>query len=104
MKMAYFFISAEIKKGQSVLIHAAASGVGTAAIQLVTKVAEGKVFATVGSDEKANFVRNLGASVVINYKTSNDFSKEVLEATNGDFLIVLFIWMSLSFSVLICFR
>ena len=58
-------------RGQTVLIHAGASGVGSAGIQLV-KAMGGDVIVTVGSEQKAQFCRDLGADLVINYK-QDDF-------------------------------
>ena len=54
-----------MKAGDTVLIQAGASGLGVAAIQL-TKALGGRVMTTVSTDEKAEFVRSLGADVVIN--------------------------------------
>jgi NADPH2:quinone reductase len=64
---AYLNIVVEgaMKAGDTVLIHGGAGGLGMAAIQLV-KALGGKVMTTVGSDEKAEFVRQLGADVVVN--------------------------------------
>jgi len=67
--------------GQSVLIHAGAGGVGQYAIQLA--VAKGiTVYTTVGSSEKADFVKNLGASEAILYKEM-DFGDAVNDLTDG---------------------
>lgn len=74
------FTLGHLKRGESVLIHAGASGVGTAAIQLA-KAAEAAVFTTAGSDQKLTLCRELGAEHTINYKTDS-FSQRVLEATN----------------------
>ena len=52
--------------GKSVLVHAAAGGVGLAAIQLA-KAAGARVFGTVSSDAKAGFAKEAGADAVINY-------------------------------------
>lgn len=71
---------AELRAGESVLIHAAAGGSGSAAIQLAKSLGA-KVFATAGSDEKVALCRELGADVAINYNTE-DFQAIVLEATN----------------------
>lgn len=73
---------AHAEKGESVLVHAAAGGVGTAALQ-IAKHLNLKVFATVGSDEKLEFVRGMGAEVAINYSTQ-DFEKIVLRETGGN--------------------
>lgn len=70
---------ARIVSGQTVLIHAGAGGVGHAAIQLA-KHAGAKVITTVSSEEKANFVKQLGADQVINYRTQ-DVVTEVMQWT-----------------------
>lgn len=56
-----------LRAGQTVFIQAGASGLGMAAIQLA-KLLETKVVTSVGSEDKENFVRQLGADVVINRK------------------------------------
>jgi len=58
-------IEGDMKAGDMVLIQAGASGLGIAAIQLV-KALGGKVMTTVSTEEKAEFVRSLGADVVVN--------------------------------------
>jgi NADPH2:quinone reductase len=63
-------IEGGMKAGDTVLIQAGASGLGIAAIQLV-KALGGKVMTTVSTDEKAEFVRSLGADIVIN-RTADD--------------------------------
>lgn len=73
----------DIKRGETILIHAAGSGVGTAAIQLAgRKIAGAKIIATAGSDRKLDLAKELGANVTINYK-KEDFAERVLEETNG---------------------
>lgn len=72
-----------IKRGETVLIHAAGSGVGTAAIQLANrKIGGAKVIATAGSERKLALAKELGAIATINYKRQ-DFAERVLEETNG---------------------
>lgn len=66
-----------LQEGETVLIHAGGSGVGTAAIQLA-RVAGATVFITAGSEGKLQAGRELGASQAINYKES-DFAEEVLQ-------------------------
>ena len=73
------FLEGELAAGETVLIHAGASGVGTAAIQLAN-AAEATVFVTAGSDEKLLACRKLGAELAINYK-QEDFLEKVLAAT-----------------------
>ena len=58
------------RPGETVLIHAAAGGVGSAAVQLAV-AAGARVIATVGNDDKAALVEGLGADVVINYRTED---------------------------------
>ena len=73
---------AHIKAGQNVLIHAGAGGVGHVAIQLA-KIAGANVCTTISSDEKADFVRSLGADMTINYK-EQDFVEAVVDWTDGN--------------------
>jgi NADPH2:quinone reductase len=70
---------AGLKAGETVLIHAAAGGSGSAAIQLAKHVGA-TVFATVGSDAKQQLCTDLGADVVINY-TTDDFAAVVMAET-----------------------
>jgi len=71
------FMEANLKSGETMLIHGGASGVGTAAIQLAHQ-AGCTVIATAGSDEKTEMSRKLGADLVINYRRA-DFA-EVIRA------------------------
>ncbi|ENH96207.1 quinone oxidoreductase PIG3 [Gracilibacillus halophilus YIM-C55.5] len=66
---------------ETILIHAGASGVGTAAIQLAKQFSQATVIATAGSERKLDFCRELGADVTINYK-EQAFDEEVLQATD----------------------
>ena len=70
----------ELKAGEFVLIHAGASGVGTAAIQIAREIGA-KIIVT-ASAEKHQICKELGADLVIDYKTQN-FKDEVLEFTNN---------------------
>lgn len=70
-----------LSKGQSVLIHAGASGVGTAAIQVAKQIGT-KIFTTAGSKEKLDFAKELGADVLINYR-EQDFAEVVKKETAG---------------------
>jgi tumor protein p53-inducible protein 3 len=72
----------KLQQGETVLIHAGASGVGTAAIQLAKQISKATVIVTAGSAKKLDFCRELGADVLINYKEQS-FDEEVLRATNG---------------------
>ncbi|WP_346911864.1 NAD(P)H-quinone oxidoreductase [uncultured Roseibium sp.] len=71
-----------LKPGERFLVHGGTSGIGTTAIQLA-KAFGSEVFTTVGSDEKAEAVRALGADHVINYKTE-DFVEVIKDLTDGD--------------------
>ena len=79
---------ADIQQGESVLIHAAAGGAGSAAIQ-IAKYRGARVFATAGSNDKVQLCRDLGADVAINYATEN-FSDIVLEHTANRGVDVVF--------------
>ncbi|BGP31954.1 hypothetical protein JCM10296v2_003733 [Rhodotorula toruloides] len=81
------FVISEMKEGAKVLIHAGASGVGLAAIQLAKAFGAGMVIATAGTDEKVSFVEQHGAKG-INYKTQ-DFPTEVLKLTQDSGVDVL---------------
>jgi len=72
---------ANVKKGDVVLVHAAASGVGTALTQLIRSFGA-KSIITAGSDEKLKKGKELHADFGINYKTE-DFAEKVKEYTNG---------------------
>jgi NADPH:quinone reductase len=79
---------AELGAGESVLIHAAAGGSGSAAIQLAKHVGA-RVFATAGTDEKVKLCKDLGADVAINYNAA-DFAEVVLAETANRGVEVVF--------------
>ncbi|EGC30819.1 hypothetical protein DICPUDRAFT_157395 [Dictyostelium purpureum] len=70
------------QRGQSAMIHAAAGGVGTALVQLCRAAGAPLIFGTVGSDEKADFIKKLGCTHPINYKTQENFLEVVQQVTN----------------------
>lgn len=72
----------KLQQNETVLIHAGASGVGTAAIQLAKQLSKAKVIVTAGSEEKLAVCRELGADFGINYKKT-PFDEEVLKITDG---------------------
>lgn len=72
---------AHLQPGETLLVHAAAGGVGSAAIQL-GKAAGATVIGVVGGPEKAEVAKKLGADVVIDRHTE-DFVKVVKEVTGG---------------------
>ncbi len=71
----------KVKKGQTVLFHAAAGGVGLLACQWLNSLGV-KVIGTVGSKEKAELAEKHGCSHTILYK-EQDFVSKVMEITNG---------------------
>ena len=72
----------QIQPGETVLIQAGASGVGTVAIQLA-KAWGARVITTASSPEKLDLTRSLGADETINY-VAQDFEEEVRQLTNGN--------------------
>lgn len=77
-----------LKRGETVLVHAAGSGTGSAAVQ-VAKLVGARVIATAGTDEKLEKAKALGADETINYNKS-DFSEEVRKTTNNKGVDVIF--------------
>ena len=72
---------AELRAGETLLVHAAAGGVGSAAIQL-GKAAGARVIGVVGGPDKAEVARRLGADVVVDRHTE-DFVAVVKAETDG---------------------
>ncbi len=77
-----------VKAGETILIHAAAGGVGSIAVQWA-KALGATVIGTVGSDEKADKIKALGADHVILYKNEN-IAERVKDITNGKGLPVVY--------------
>jgi NADPH:quinone reductase len=75
-------LAGRLATGERVLVHAAAGGVGTLAVQLAKRFGARQVIATASSTEKLELARSLGADVAINY-TTEDFVAGVKEATGG---------------------
>ena len=84
---ANLFMMAGLKAGETVLVHGGSSGIGTTAIQLA-RAAGADVLTTVGSAEKAEACRSLGARRAINYRTE-DFAAVVKAETRGGVDVVL---------------
>lgn len=72
---------AALQPGETLLVHAAAGGVGSSAVQL-GKAAGARVIGVVGGPEKARFARELGADIVVDRHTE-DFVQVVKDATDG---------------------
>ena len=75
------FERAYLDRGEWLLVHGGASGIGTTAIQL-GKAFDAHVMVTAGSDEKCRFCLELGADAAINYRTE-DFVERTREITGG---------------------
>jgi NADPH2:quinone reductase len=71
----------QVQPGESVLITAAAGGVGTCAVQ-IAKLLGAKVVAAAGSTEKCDLAKSLGADAVVNYSEPG-WPERVREATGG---------------------
>lgn len=72
---------AQLRAGQTILIHGGSSGIGGAALQLATH-AGATAWCTVSSDEKARYAKGLGAQSCINYLTQ-DFESQIKLETDG---------------------
>jgi len=79
---------AGLSTGETVLIHAAGSGIGSAAIQ-IAKLSGAEVITTVGNDEKLEKAKKLGADHLINY-SKEDFVNKVNEFTDNRGVDVVF--------------
>ncbi|MGH1326126.1 quinone oxidoreductase family protein [Bacillus pretiosus] len=74
---------ARLQEDETVLIHAAAGGIGTTAIQLAKLLGAGTVIGTVGSEAKKEIALDVGAEYVICHQ-DEDFVEKVNELTNGE--------------------
>ncbi|MCV7241280.1 NAD(P)H-quinone oxidoreductase [Mycobacterium mantenii] len=75
-------LTAHLGKGQLLLMHGGASGIGTHAIQ-IARALGARVAVTAGSAEKLEFCRELGAEITINYR-DEDFVQRLREAGGAD--------------------
>jgi putative PIG3 family NAD(P)H quinone oxidoreductase len=75
------FMSADLRSGETLLVHGGSGGIGTMAIQLARAIGC-RVAVTAGSDAKLDACLALGADILINYR-EQDFVESVLEATDG---------------------
>jgi NADPH2:quinone reductase len=69
-------LAGRMQRGEKVLVHAAAGGVGTLAVQLAKRMGASFVIGTVGSPHKAELVRSLGADLVVDYR-QDDFATRI---------------------------
>ena len=74
--------STQLRKGESVLVHGAAGGVGSIAVQLAKVMGAGLVIGSASTEEKRVFVRSLGAHAAIDYSAPG-WVDEVLRVTEG---------------------
>lgn len=81
---AYHLIktTGRMAEGESIVVHAAAGGVGYLAVQMAKLMGAGTVIATASSNEKLNLAKDLGADVLIDY-TEDDWPEKVKTATGG---------------------
>lgn len=79
---------AKIRPGEDVLVQAAGSGVGIAAIQ-IAKLHGARVFATASTDQKLQKAKELGADILINYKEKN-FAHEIRVITGKRGVDIIF--------------
>ena len=75
--------SGQLKQGESVVVHAAAGGVGYLAVQMAKLMGASPVIAAASTQEKLDLAKDLGADVLINY-TEEDWPEKVREATDGN--------------------
>jgi len=75
------FMAAGLRRGEALLVHGGAGGIGTFAIQLASALGV-RVLTTAGSPEKLETCARLGAEVTISYR-DEDFVERVREATGG---------------------
>jgi NADPH:quinone reductase len=73
--------SAQLREGESVVVHAAAGGVGTLAVQLAKRFGAGRVIAVASSDDKRQLAVDLGADVAVDAGEAD--LKAALEDANG---------------------
>jgi NADPH2:quinone reductase len=75
--------SAQLRRGESVVVHAAAGGVGTIAVQLAKRFGAGRVIGVASSAEKRELVTRLGADAVVDTR-SEDLAAALREANGGE--------------------
>ncbi len=85
----------KLKKGERILIHAGASGVGTAAIQIAKAKGASQIIVT-ASAGKHEICKQLGAEITIDYKTQN-FEEEVLKVTDNQGVNVIIDFLSAAY-------
>jgi NADPH:quinone reductase-like Zn-dependent oxidoreductase len=79
---------AKLQRGERVLVHAAAGGVGLAAVQLAQSLGA-VVYATAGSDEKHAYLRSLGVQYITSSRDADVFRRDMTELLGGQRLDVV---------------
>jgi NADPH2:quinone reductase len=74
--------SAALREGESVVVHAAAGGVGTLAVQLAKRFGAGRVIGVASSDEKRALAERLGADATVD-SSSGDLKQALIDANGG---------------------
>jgi NADPH:quinone reductase len=74
--------SAALREGESVVVHAAAGGVGTLAVQLAKRFGAGRVIGVASSEEKRDLVQRLGADATVD-SNADDLTAALREANEG---------------------
>lgn len=75
-------MAGKLQRGEHVLVHAAAGGVGSIAVQIARALAAGTIIATAGGPEKVKLAKEYGADVVIDYR-AEPIAEKVLAATGN---------------------
>lgn len=74
--------AAEIRESESVLVHAAAGGVGNLGVQIAKLMNAGDVFGTAGTNEKRNRIKDYGVDYAIDYNNSS-WHEDIIQITDG---------------------
>src|SRR4051812_29592461 len=74
--------AAQLRAGESVVVHAAAGGVGTLAVQLAKRFGAGRVIGTASSEDKRQLALRLGADAVLD-SAAEDLVSALREANGG---------------------
>ena len=82
-------VRCSLKKGECVLIHAAAGGLGLMAVQ-IAKAVGARVIATASSKEKLDVAKSFGADECVNYNSIPEWWKEILCLTEGNGVDVVY--------------
>jgi NADPH:quinone reductase len=81
--------AAQIREGETVVVHSAGGGTGSLAVQLAKPMGAGRVIASASSPEKRELVAQLGADAVID-SAPEDMTQRLLEANGGEPVDVVF--------------